>query len=198
MRRQNAEGFHSQCVRWFCVIGPMLGLLVVAASGHAGVLTASWTAPTTNTDGSQLTQLVLYRIYYSTSDSPCPGSTFFEVASSTSIPPPNQTVSVQMTGLTTGSIYGVSVTAVDANGNESACSVVASALARPDSPEATQEVLDTDSFAGTNSWALAAYSANWPVFANWNQLAIQGPPGFGPGIGGGQANRRDGQFWTDD
>src|SRR5262249_50632094 len=38
---------------------------------------------------------------------------------------------------------------------------------------------------------------NWPVFANWNQLAIQGSPGFGPGIGGGQANRRDGQFWTD-
>src|SRR5262252_1511227 len=92
--------------------------------------------------------------------------------------------------------------------------MVASAPARPDSPEATapldtvsaavypqtvngQEVLDTDSFAGTNGWLLAVYSANWPVFANWNQLAIQGSPGFRPGIGGGQANRRDGQFWTD-
>jgi hypothetical protein len=134
MRRQNAEGFRSRCVRWFRAIGLTLnGVFLVAASSHAGVLTTSWTAPTTNTDGSALTQLALYRLYYSTSDAPCPGSTFFEVASSTPNPPPNQTVSVQMTGLTTASIYSVSVTAVDASGNESACSDVASAIAQDDS-----------------------------------------------------------------
>ena len=102
------------------------------APGEAGVLDASWTAPTTNTDGSALTNLALYRVYYSESDSPCPSSTFFEVATSTSSPPPDQTVSFQLTGLTTGSIYSVSVTAVDADGNESACSDAASAMALDD------------------------------------------------------------------
>jgi hypothetical protein len=84
----------------------------------------------------------------------------------------------------------------------------APAASRPDTPDATvnanalpnvvnaQVVLDTDSFADVNGQPLAAYSANWPVFANWNQLDIQGS-GFGPGIGGGQANRRDGPSWTD-
>src|SRR5262249_53575057 len=60
-------------------------------------------------------------------------TTYFEVASSTSTPPPSQTVSFQMTGLTTGWIYSVSVTAVDMSGNESPCSAVASAIARDDS-----------------------------------------------------------------
>ena len=138
MRRQNADGFRSRCVRWFRVIGLMLGgLLLAAASGRAGVLTASWIEPTTNIDGSQLIQLARYRIYYSTSDSPCPGTTYFEVASSTSTPPPSQTVSFQMMGLTTGWIYSVSVTAVDMSGNESPCSAVASAIARDDSSAIT-------------------------------------------------------------
>jgi hypothetical protein len=134
MRRQHAAGFRSRCVRWFRAMQLTLGgLLMMAASGHAGVLTASWTAPTANTDGSALTQLGLYRLYYGTSDTPCPGSTLVEVASPTSTPLPDQTVSVQMTGLTTGWIYTVSVTAVDIFGNESACSEVASAIAQDDS-----------------------------------------------------------------
>jgi hypothetical protein len=118
-----------------------------------------------------------------------------------------------LTGLTQDTVYYVSVAAVGTNGNESSCSEVALAPARPNPPSAmvpanvapdavntpvnAQVVLDTDSFADRNGQALAAYSANWPVFANWNHLAIQGSPGFGPGIGGGQANRRDGQPWTD-
>jgi Fibronectin type III domain len=134
MRRQNAEGFRSRCVRLLRAIGLTFnGVLLVVASGYAGVLDVSWTAPTTNTDGSGLTHLALYRVYYSTSDSPCPGRTFFPVATSTSIPPPNQTVSVQLTGLTTGSIYSIAVTAVDTAGNESACSGAVNAVARGDS-----------------------------------------------------------------
>ena len=112
MRRQNSEEFRSRYVPRLHAIGLMLGvILVVASSGHAGVLTASWTAPTTNTDGSALTDLALYRVYYDTSDSPCRGSTFFEVASPTPIPQPGQTLSFQLTGLTTASIYNVSITA---------------------------------------------------------------------------------------
>ena len=98
MRRQNVEGFRSRYVRLFRAIGLTLtGILLVAASGYAGVLGASWTAPTTKSDGSLLTNLALYRVYYGTSASPCPGSTFFRVATSTSIPPLNQTVGILLT-----------------------------------------------------------------------------------------------------
>jgi Fibronectin type III domain len=124
------------------VIALALGvLLLTAAPIEGGVLDASWSAPTTNTDGSGLTALALYRVYYSTSDLPCPGSTFFQVATSTSNPPSNQTVSVQLTGLTTGSIYSVAVTAVDTAGNESACSATVSAVARDDSALSPNDVV---------------------------------------------------------
>jgi hypothetical protein len=43
------------------------------------------------------------------------------VASPTRAPAANQTVSARLTGLTTGTLYYVSVTAVDASGNESHC-----------------------------------------------------------------------------
>ena len=150
MRRQNAEEFRSRCVRCFyAIVLGLGGTLLAAASATPGVLTASWTAPTTNTDGSQLTQLGLYRVYYDTSGSPCPGSSFVEVASPDSNPPPDERVSFQLTGLTTGWIYSVSVTAVDASGNESACSEIASAIAQDDSvttpaaPDATTTAPDS-------------------------------------------------------
>src|SRR6516165_11393260 len=76
-------------------------------AASAGVLDASWTAPTTNTDGSSLTDLGSYRVYYSTSASPCPGPTFFSVSASTTTPSPNQTVNFRLTGLATGSTYNV-------------------------------------------------------------------------------------------
>ena len=153
MRRQNTDGFRSRRVRWFHAIGLTLNVLLAASSSPAGVLTASWTAPTTNTDGSALTQLALYRLYYSTSDAPCPGSTFLDVASPDSNPPPDATVSFQLTGLTTGLIYSVSVTAVDTSGNQSACSDVASAIAQDDSATTpvTQDGRATTPKAGSPS-----------------------------------------------
>jgi hypothetical protein len=54
------------------------------------------------------------------------------IASPTSSPGPNQTVSIHATGLTTGLTYNVAVTALDTAGNESACSAVASAIAQLD------------------------------------------------------------------
>ena len=56
------------------------GVLFGATPASAGVLDASWTAPTTNTDGSPLTDLASYRVYYGSSQ-PCPGVSFSEVAS---------------------------------------------------------------------------------------------------------------------
>jgi hypothetical protein len=152
MQRQNTEAFRSGWVRGFRAIGLTFGgVLLIAASGQAGVLDASWTAPTTNTDGSTLTDLALYRVYYSTSDSPCPGSTLLAVTSPTSNPPSNETVGFQLTGLTTGSIYSVSVTAVRMDGSESACSDIAWGVARDDSvvtPAATGHSIVTPAETG--------------------------------------------------
>jgi len=106
------------------------GVLLVAVPGGAGILDASWTAPTTNADGSPLTDLAGYRVYYGASTPPCPGSAFFQVASSTASPPPNRTVTFRLTGLAAGTVYNVSITAVDTGNNESTCSTFASAAAR--------------------------------------------------------------------
>src|SRR5262245_27718156 len=115
----------------YVAIGALLsGTLLGAGSGTAGLLDASWTAPTTNTDGSALTDLAFYRLYYGSSTSPCPGSASVQVAAPTSTPGSNQTMSYRLTGLTAGTLYNVAVTAVDSLGLQSACSNVASAVAR--------------------------------------------------------------------
>ena len=153
MRKQSAEGFCSPFVRWFRAIGLTIsGVLLVTASAHAGVLVATWTAPIANTDGSPLTELALYRVHYSIFDSPCPGSTFAEVVSPSSTPAPNETISFQLTGLTAGAFYTVSVTAVDTHGNESTCSDTASAVARDDVAVAPNDaVTPTDTVTPTDS-----------------------------------------------
>jgi hypothetical protein len=116
--------------RWLTLGLAVGGVLLVPTPARAGVLDASVTAPTTNTDGSQLTNLDLFRFYYSTSSSPCPGGSRLEVDAPSASPPPNQTVTAKLTGLTAGTLYFVAVTAVNASGVESACSSVASAVAR--------------------------------------------------------------------
>src|SRR5262249_11191734 len=131
MRKQNAGVFRLRSANWLRGIQMAFGgVLMMAASSHAGVLTASWTVPTTNTDGSALTALSFYRVYYSASGSPCRGGAFFVVSSPTSVPQPNQRLNFQLTGLATASIYNVSITAVNTGGNESLCSEIASAIAR--------------------------------------------------------------------
>ena len=104
--------------------------LLATAPGTAGILDATWTAPTTNTDGSPLTDLASYRLYYATASSPCPGSSSVQVASPTPSPGPNTTMSFRLTGLTSGALYNVAVSAVDAAGSQSSCSSIASAMAR--------------------------------------------------------------------
>ncbi len=105
-------------------------VLLVTTPGTAGILDATWTAPTTNTDGSLLTDLASYRLYYATGSSPCPGSSSVQVASPTSSPGANTTMSFRLTGLTSGTLYNVAVSAVDAAGSQSSCSSIASAMAR--------------------------------------------------------------------
>lgn len=105
-------------------------LLTKTAPASAGILDATWIAPTTNIDGSPLTDLSSYRVYYGLAPSPCPGPSFFSVASPTPSPTSNQSVSLRLTGLASGSQYYVAVAALDTSGNQSACSASASAVAR--------------------------------------------------------------------
>ncbi len=112
-----------------------LGLAVVAlllstSSARAGVLDASWTLPTTNSDGTPLTDLALFRIYYASGSTPCPGPFVLQMSSPTSTPQANQSATFRLTGLQGGTTYFVAVTAVDFSGSESACSTEASAAAR--------------------------------------------------------------------
>lgn len=131
------------------------------SSGSAGILDASWGAPTANTDGSPLTDLVLYRLYYDTTSTPCPASAFFQVASPTPRPQNNETVTFTMTGLLAGARYFAAVTAVDSAGLESACSPATSAIARS---------------AGGISGLASAWASGGNAFANGQpDGAIQEP-----------------------
>src|SRR5712692_8012022 len=85
-----------------------------------------------NTDVSPLSALASYRVYNGPATGPCPGASFFPVASPTTSPGPNTTVSFRLTGLVTGTLYYVSVSAVDLSGNASACSLTASGVAQVD------------------------------------------------------------------
>lgn len=68
----------------------------------------SWIAPTTNTDGSQLTDLAGFRVYYGTSSE----------SYSNSVDVGN-VASCYVTGLGTGDTYYFAITAYDLIGNES-------------------------------------------------------------------------------
>src|SRR5712691_944568 len=110
----------------------LLAAVLLVGPAESGVLDASWVAPTTNTDGSPLTNLASYRVYYGPTTGPCPGLSSFPVASPTTSPGPNTTVSFRLTGLVTGTPHYVSVSAVDLSGNASACSLTASGVAQVD------------------------------------------------------------------
>src|SRR5205807_2939686 len=91
------------------------------SSGSAGILDVSWVGPTTNADGSPLTDLAFYRLYFDTASTPCSGSAFFQVPSPTTSPQINDTVTYGVTGLLAGARYFAAVTAVDSNGLERDC-----------------------------------------------------------------------------
>jgi hypothetical protein len=108
-----------------------LGVLLLAwAPADAAVLDARWNAPTTNTDGSRLSDLAFYSVYYGTTATPCPGPSTFQVAAPSPSPATGEQVTFRLTGLTADTRYFVAVRAVDASGNESDCSPVVNAVAQ--------------------------------------------------------------------
>ena len=143
--------------RWLLALGLALaGILFATTPAPAGVLDASWTAPTTNSDGSPLTDLASYRVYFAAgaSSTPCPSGTFVSVPSPSSQPPAGQTVSTRLTGLTNNTIYNVSVVAVDTGGNPSACSAVVTS-ANPAAPDITVSPTTTVAFGNVNIGSFA-------------------------------------------
>jgi hypothetical protein len=112
--------------------GAVFEALVILAgcAAREGVLLASWMPPTTNTDGSPLTDLASYRIYFNTVGSPCPGGLSVKVDAAAVGRTPDGRVSVILSNFVVGQMYHVAVTAVNSRGEASDCSNTASAPAR--------------------------------------------------------------------
>ncbi len=110
-------------VGWFALFVP---------TAHAGFLDLSWDAPTTNTDGTPLTDLALYRVYFSTSGPPCSGLSFEDVISPTLSPTLGDRLSLRLGGLTSGKQYLFQVTALNTLWSESPCSEQVSGVAAKD------------------------------------------------------------------
>src|SRR5574341_1682593 len=94
-------------------------------------------APTTNADGTPLTDLSSYRIYFGTSSNPCQGPSVQHVPSPSPAPTAGDVVTSRLAGLTAGAAYYVQVTALDNNGNESLCSDQATGVATADGSDST-------------------------------------------------------------
>ena len=140
----------------------VVAILLGASPGLAGVIDATWTAPTTKTDGTALTDLAAYHVYFGTSNPPCPTSSFWNVPSATAAPTPGTVVSFSLSGLVTGTVYFVQVTAVNTSGNESGCSAAAAALARADPPGTAPDTI-APGISITSPTAGPAYTASGPT-----------------------------------
>jgi hypothetical protein len=112
----------------------LIGVIVLDGRSRADAasIDLSWTAPTTNADGTRLSDLGGYRLYLDTHTPTCPGGSFHSVSSPTATPAAGQQVSSRLTSLVANTRYYARVTAVDRSGNESACSATASGVADAD------------------------------------------------------------------
>jgi len=111
-------------------LSPASIALALAGCAGGGVIDATFFAPTRNTDGSTLTDLNSFRVYYGTTEHPCPGGRAIVAAAPKELPP-DRLVRVRLTGLSVGTLYYVAATAVNSRGLESACTEAESARARP-------------------------------------------------------------------
>jgi hypothetical protein len=88
----------------------------VTVTADSGTATLSWSPPTTNTNGTPVTALTGYQIYYGTSEGAMVQSAAVSGATTTTY---------EVTGLAAGTWY-FSVAAVAADGTESAPSAIGS------------------------------------------------------------------------
>jgi len=126
VRRRAALHFGARVIALATMIVPF------ASHAHAAAINVSWTAPTTNSNGTKLTDLAGYRIYLGTSTPSCPGGGYHAVSSPTTTPSAGQTMSSRIASLTASTTYYARITAIDTSGTESGCSSVASGVAHAD------------------------------------------------------------------
>lgn len=119
----------SRCRSSF-VFAATTAFILAGCTAKEGVLSISWTPPTTNADGSRLTDLAYYRVYLSTAGPRCPGGRFvtFDAAKVERVS--DQRVTVRLTNLAVGENYYVAVTAVNSGGVSSLCSNAARGRSR--------------------------------------------------------------------
>ena len=97
---------------------------IITCSGIAGQVTLTWDAPTTNADGTPLSNFNgAYRIYYGTSTG--------NYTQTTNLTNTNSVVTCPVTNLTDNQAYYFVVTAVNTLGNESQYSNEVSKVAQP-------------------------------------------------------------------
>src|SRR3990172_3617815 len=130
---------------YYIFLAVILFLLLRTVVAFAGTATLSWQSPATNTDGSALTDLSGFRIYYGT------GSANY----SSSIDVGNVTT-YQVTGLAEGYTYYFVVTALDTSGNESS-----------DSNEASKTIDTVDATPPVISGVYASNVTQTSAVINW-------------------------------
>jgi hypothetical protein len=108
-------------------IAATLLTIALAAMAQAGQVQLSWNAPTTNEDGTPLTDLAGYMLYYGRTSRSVSGTYEF------SLDVGNQTT-FTLPGLQDGQLYYFSVTAYDTSANESAFSNEVSAVPTSNPP----------------------------------------------------------------
>jgi hypothetical protein len=124
------------------VVAIAITILSLLIGGEALSLAASvqvsWQAPTTNADGTPLTDLAGYQVYYG------PSSGNYTVTLDV-----GNTLSVSLSGLTAGQTYYFAVTAYDTSENESARSTEVSATPTEVPPGTFMDTTMADFSAGT-------------------------------------------------
>jgi len=119
-----------RCRSTVVALAATTAFILAGCADREGVLSVLWTSPTTNADGTPLTDVVSYRVYYNTEGRPCPDGRFVTFDAATVGRAPDQRLRVRLTNLTVGQIYYVAVVAVNSGGVPSACSNTASGRGR--------------------------------------------------------------------
>jgi len=142
----------------FILVYILIILFGIVSVSHAGQAILSWDPPATNTDGSALTDLAGYKIYYGTSSGNY--STVITVGNVTTY---------TITGLTDNITYYFATTAYDSSGNESAFSNEVSKTISASS-DVTAPIISnvtTSSISGTSatiSWSTNEVSSSQAEF----------------------------------
>src|SRR5262245_47628380 len=88
----------------------VLVLVSGSARAEAASINISWNAPTTNSDGTRLTDLSGYRVYLGTTPPPCPSPSYFSVGSPTPAPSTGHVLASRVTSLAASTPHFVALT----------------------------------------------------------------------------------------